>query len=159
MKTYQLDELLGTMLRALYQRKKGRDLFDLFIASRRAKVDPPRVVECFTRYLEHDGKRVTRADCGTLVLLTAGEPREVALRVGDEELGNRLTALEMELVAAAVVRRAAVGGGLGGKGEEGEGGQHSRDNLPCVLRTVTRNAGVGSAQWADAQWCAGGSGR
>ena len=29
----QLDELLGTKLRALYQRKKGRDLFDLFIAN------------------------------------------------------------------------------------------------------------------------------
>ena len=27
--TYQLDELLGTKVRALYQRKKGRDLFDL----------------------------------------------------------------------------------------------------------------------------------
>ena len=27
--TYDLDELLGTKLRALYQRKKGRDLFDL----------------------------------------------------------------------------------------------------------------------------------
>lgn len=27
--TYQLDELIGTKLRALYQRKKGRDLFDL----------------------------------------------------------------------------------------------------------------------------------
>lgn len=61
-KTYQLDELLGTKLRALYQRKKGRDLFDLFIASRMAKVDPARVVECFARYLEHDGKRVTRAE-------------------------------------------------------------------------------------------------
>ena len=61
-KTYPLDELLGTKLRALYQRRKGRDLFDLFIASRRAKVDPARVVECFARYLEHDGKRVTRAE-------------------------------------------------------------------------------------------------
>ena len=60
--TYQLDELLGTKLRALYQRKKGRDLFDLFIVGRRAKVDPARVVECFERYLEHDGKRVTRAE-------------------------------------------------------------------------------------------------
>ncbi len=27
-RTYQLDELLGTKLRALYQRKKARDLFD-----------------------------------------------------------------------------------------------------------------------------------
>lgn len=31
--TYQLNELLGTKLRALYQRKKGRDLFDLYVAS------------------------------------------------------------------------------------------------------------------------------
>lgn len=30
--TYHLEELLGTKLRALYQRKKGRDLFDIFIA-------------------------------------------------------------------------------------------------------------------------------
>lgn len=30
--TYALDELLGTKLRALYQRKKGRDLFDLWHA-------------------------------------------------------------------------------------------------------------------------------
>lgn len=27
--TYMLDELMGTKLRALYQRRKGRDLFDL----------------------------------------------------------------------------------------------------------------------------------
>ena len=31
--TYQLNELLGTKFRALYQRKKGRDLFDLYVAS------------------------------------------------------------------------------------------------------------------------------
>jgi predicted nucleotidyltransferase component of viral defense system len=61
-KTYPLDELLGTKLRALYQRKKGRDLFDLFIASRRATVSPTRVVECFLRYLENDGQHVTRAE-------------------------------------------------------------------------------------------------
>ena len=61
-KTFQLDELLGTKLRALYQRKKGRDLFDLFIASRLAQVHPARVVECFARYLEHDGLRVSRAE-------------------------------------------------------------------------------------------------
>jgi predicted nucleotidyltransferase component of viral defense system len=28
--TYQIEELLGTKLRALYQRKKGRDLFDIY---------------------------------------------------------------------------------------------------------------------------------
>lgn len=29
-RTYQLEELLGIKLRALFQRKKGRDLFDLW---------------------------------------------------------------------------------------------------------------------------------
>ena len=29
--TYSLDELLATKLRALYQRRKGRDLFDRFV--------------------------------------------------------------------------------------------------------------------------------
>jgi hypothetical protein len=28
--TYTLDELIGTKIRALYQRKKGRDFFDLY---------------------------------------------------------------------------------------------------------------------------------
>lgn len=32
-------ELLGTKLRALYQRKKGRDLFDLWYALRHADVE------------------------------------------------------------------------------------------------------------------------
>lgn len=36
--TYELDELLATKLRALYQRKKGRDLFDLWSASRRSPI-------------------------------------------------------------------------------------------------------------------------
>jgi len=60
--TFQLDELLGTKLRALYQRSKGRDLFDLFTASRLAAVDLARVVACFTRYIEHDGARISRAE-------------------------------------------------------------------------------------------------
>jgi predicted nucleotidyltransferase component of viral defense system len=48
--TYELDELLGTKLRALYQRKKGRDLFDLSLALTHPTVDPDRVVTCFTRF-------------------------------------------------------------------------------------------------------------
>jgi predicted nucleotidyltransferase component of viral defense system len=61
-KTYKLEELLGTKLRALYQRRKGRDLFDLWIFSQRATINPRRIVECFTRYLEHDGLNITRAE-------------------------------------------------------------------------------------------------
>jgi len=60
--TYELDEVLATKLRALYQRKKGRDLFDLWSASRKAQVDPKRLVKCFERYIEHDGLRISRAE-------------------------------------------------------------------------------------------------
>lgn len=60
--TYHLDEILGTKLRALYQRKKGRDLFDLWAARRQAEVDPHRVVECFHGYVENDGVRISRAE-------------------------------------------------------------------------------------------------
>ncbi len=59
--TYTLDELLGTKLRALYQRKQGRDLFDLAVALERATVNPGRIVAAFSRYMEHGGHQVTRA--------------------------------------------------------------------------------------------------
>jgi predicted nucleotidyltransferase component of viral defense system len=42
--TYELDELLATKLRALYQRRKGRDLFDLWWAHEMAEPDPARIV-------------------------------------------------------------------------------------------------------------------
>jgi predicted nucleotidyltransferase component of viral defense system len=48
--TYELEELLGTKLRALYQRKKG-DLFDLAAALDATTVDPARIVEAFTTYI------------------------------------------------------------------------------------------------------------
>lgn len=59
--SYHLDELLGTKLRALYQRKKGRDLFDLAIALETARVDADRIVNAFGEYMTHGGHRVTRA--------------------------------------------------------------------------------------------------
>ena len=61
LKTYELDELLGTKLRALYQRRKGRDLFDLFLALERGVCSPGRIVDIFGRYMNEEGSRVTRA--------------------------------------------------------------------------------------------------
>ena len=49
--TYALDELLGTKMRALYQRKKGRDLFDLSYAITHADVDDDTVLKCFEKYM------------------------------------------------------------------------------------------------------------
>jgi len=51
-KTYNLDELLGTKMRALYQRKKGRDLFDLHWALTTATVNIDNVISCYNRYME-----------------------------------------------------------------------------------------------------------
>jgi predicted nucleotidyltransferase component of viral defense system len=59
--TYDLDELLGTKLRALYQRKKGRDLFDLAVALAQDVVDPSRILQTFSAYMEHGGHNITRA--------------------------------------------------------------------------------------------------
>ena len=50
--TYELDELAGTKLRALYQRKKGRDLFDLDVLLREGMVDKERVIKSFHQYIK-----------------------------------------------------------------------------------------------------------
>lgn len=60
MLSYELNELLGTKLRALYQRKKGRDLFDLAIALDSDDADPGKIIESFHAYMEHGDHQVTR---------------------------------------------------------------------------------------------------
>lgn len=50
--TYQLEELLGTKLRALYQRKKGRDLFDLYKAITEKEVNVEHLLRCYNRYMD-----------------------------------------------------------------------------------------------------------
>ena len=59
--TYAIDELLCTKLRALYQRKKGRDLFDVSHALDLERIDPPTLLACFDRYMTRDERSVTRA--------------------------------------------------------------------------------------------------
>ena len=61
MTTFAVDELLGTKLRALYQRRKGRDLFDLWLSISRGIVDPQRIVDCFGGYIHREGHSVSRA--------------------------------------------------------------------------------------------------
>lgn len=60
--TYQLEELLGTKVRALYQRKKGRDLFDLWIVNQRNKVDWQKVFESFRYYLSLQGTKISKTE-------------------------------------------------------------------------------------------------
>jgi predicted nucleotidyltransferase component of viral defense system len=58
---YGLEELIGTKLRALYQRKKGRDLYDLWRVLDTAELNDESVIDCFQRYIAHGGLTVTRA--------------------------------------------------------------------------------------------------
>lgn len=61
--TYPVEELLGTKVRALYQRKKGRDLFDLATAMARLPLlDLRKVIECFEAYMDKEGANVSRAE-------------------------------------------------------------------------------------------------
>lgn len=59
LKTYSLNELMGTKLRALYQRKKGRDLFDLHLAL--SRVDLPTVVRVWREYMGFRGGEIPTA--------------------------------------------------------------------------------------------------
>ncbi len=57
-RTYNINELLGTKLRALYQRSKGRDLFDLDYSRRRIDLDYEQIISCFQEYTSFaTGKR------------------------------------------------------------------------------------------------------
>lgn len=49
-KTYSINELLGTKLRALYQRSKGRDLFDLDYSRLNMDLNLDEIIECFRQY-------------------------------------------------------------------------------------------------------------
>lgn len=49
---YVLEELLGTKLLALYQRKKGRDIFDLYKALSITEVNPEVLIRCYKRYMD-----------------------------------------------------------------------------------------------------------
>ncbi|MDY0280358.1 MAG: nucleotidyl transferase AbiEii/AbiGii toxin family protein [Salinivirgaceae bacterium] len=52
--TYNIHEMLGTKLRALYQRSKGRDLFDLFYAKRHLSLNLDEIIHCYRKYITFD---------------------------------------------------------------------------------------------------------
>jgi predicted nucleotidyltransferase component of viral defense system len=53
---YDIHEMLGTKMRALFQRRRGRDLFDLYWALEEAepRVNPAEVVDSFVHYLRQE---------------------------------------------------------------------------------------------------------
>ena len=59
--TFEINELLATKLRALYQRRKGRDLFDLWLCIDQGLIEPQRLIDCFVEYMRREGHPLTRS--------------------------------------------------------------------------------------------------
>lgn len=60
--TYELAELLGTKMRALYQRRKGRDLFDMWFAMTQKNVDPKKIIKAWNFYMTEENNSVTQKE-------------------------------------------------------------------------------------------------
>jgi predicted nucleotidyltransferase component of viral defense system len=59
--SYEPEELFGTKLRALLQRRKNRDLFDLHEGLKQLLMDPDKLIACFVHYLALESKPISRA--------------------------------------------------------------------------------------------------
>jgi predicted nucleotidyltransferase component of viral defense system len=60
--SYEPEEMFGTKLRALLQRRKNRDLFDLHEGINQLSMDPDKLIACFEHYLALEGKPISRAN-------------------------------------------------------------------------------------------------
>ena len=103
--TYHLDELLGTKVRALYQRKKGRDLFDLWAAFTTPNAQPDRVIGCFLHYLDQEGHKVSRAEFEQNLYEKLGDPRFIA-DIGPLVVAN--SGFDPAMAAEFVLKRLAI---------------------------------------------------
>jgi predicted nucleotidyltransferase component of viral defense system len=63
-KGYDIHEMLGTKMRALFQRERGRDLFDLYWALIQSDkpVDRAAIIESFQYYMKLEGTTAGRAE-------------------------------------------------------------------------------------------------
>lgn len=85
--TYKLDELIGTKIRALYERRKGRDLFDLYKALQNKNLNVDNALICFKEYMSREGKKPTHT------LYVSNMEEKMA---NDEFLGDTISLLRPE---------------------------------------------------------------
>jgi hypothetical protein len=60
--TFTLEELLATKMRALFQRRKGRDLYDLWLGLTTLDPDEARILGCLGAYLARTDTSISRAE-------------------------------------------------------------------------------------------------
>ena len=74
--TFSREEMLATKLRALLQRNKGRDLYDLAHALEIFEgLDNDRIVEMFGRYLSRSGEVISRTQAEERMFAKLANPR------------------------------------------------------------------------------------
>ena len=94
--TFSREEMLATKVRALLQRDKGRDLFDLahgldeFVG-----LDTARLVECFAIYLAQSGATLSRAQAQERMFAKLANPRFLT------DIGPLLPAAQANLLTDA----------------------------------------------------------
>ena len=66
--SFEPEEIFGTKLRALLQRQKNRDLFDLNEGLRQLRLDRSKVLASFDHYLSQESKSITRANAEQTML-------------------------------------------------------------------------------------------
>lgn len=100
-RTFQPPELVATKVRALYQRSKGRDVFDLWLAIHGLGIDPDAIIDAFAPYrpggwtpkLAEQNLRRKLADPtygADLLQLVANPPADFAITDAAELLLDRL---------------------------------------------------------------------
>lgn len=61
-RSYSLEELIATKLRALFQRRKGRDLFDIYYAVNKTKLKIPNIIKAFHVYLGNENLSISASE-------------------------------------------------------------------------------------------------
>lgn len=78
--SFEPEELFGTKLRALLQRNKNRDLFDLNEGLLQLELNRDKLLACFDHYLKQEGHPISRADAEERMLkkLNRGLTQDIA---------------------------------------------------------------------------------
>ena len=105
--SFEPEELFGTKLRALLQRRKGRDLFDLNEGLKQLPLEPQKLIACFDHYLALEGNAISRAEAEQRMLekLTRNLTEDIdpllptGVRFTDADAIEAFTRVWMELVA------------------------------------------------------------
>lgn len=104
--SFEPEELFGTKLRALLQRRKNRDLFDLHHGLNQLALDADKLIACFDHYLALEGKPISRAVAEQRMLekLTRSLTEDIApllpagIQFGDDDAVHAFERVWSELI-------------------------------------------------------------